>query len=108
MPTATIDQISEVQNKVLDSVQAFQDPIVNSVTQIVQAVEKYVPEIKIDALTDTFPSAQDLVDNNYKLANRVLDDSQKFVTELLNAVNPVTAKVVKPAQTPKATKKTAA
>lgn len=108
MPAATIDQLSEVQNKVLDSVQAFQDPILNSVKQIVEIVEKYVPEVKIGGLTDSLPSAQDVVDNNYKLAGRVLDDSQKFVNELLGAVQPVTDKVAKPAEAPKASKKAAA
>lgn len=107
MPAATIDQINEVQNKVLDSVQSFQEPVINTVKQIIEAVEKYVPEVKIDALTEQLPSAQDIVDNNYKLAGRVLDDSQKFVTELLGAVAPVTDKVVKPAQAPKAAKKAA-
>lgn len=108
MSTATIDQISEVQNKVLDSVQAFQDPLVNSVKQIVDIIEKYVPEVKIDGLTETLPTAQEIVDNNYKLAGRVLDDSQKFVSDLLGAVQPVTDKVIKASPAPKAAKKTAA
>lgn len=108
MPTATLDQISENQNKDLDSVQAFQEPVINSVKQIIDVVEKCVPKVKIDALAKQVPTAQDVVDNNFKLAGRVLDDSQKFVSELLGAVAPVTDKIVKPAQAPKASKKTAA
>lgn len=103
MSTTPIERLTEVQEKVVETVQSFHDPIVSNVKRAAEYMEQYVPEVPTERFTEALPTARELVDNHYKFAARLLDANHKLVTDILEAVEPVTEKVVKPS--PSATKK---
>lgn len=107
MATKSINQITDVQDKVIETVQSFQEPIVSTVKRAAEVAEKYVPEVDTERLTESLPSARDLLDANHKFATKLLDANHKFVTSIIDAVEPVTNKVVKTAPAAKSTKKAA-
>jgi hypothetical protein len=110
MPTTTLDRLTEIQDTVIDTVESFQQPVVDTVRRAVALVEERVPELPTDQLTAHLPTARELIDNQFAFAGRLLDASHQLTIAVLEAIEPVTDKVVKPVPVTKArttTKKTA-
>lgn len=109
MSTAVIERITEVQDKVLELYESAQKPAVDAVRKGVEALEQYVPQLPTDTLGGYVPTAREVVDNQFAFAEKLLRSSHEFVGALLQAVEPVTEKVVKPSPAPVArtTRKTA-
>jgi hypothetical protein len=103
MPTNTLDRLTTIQDKVVETVHGFQEPVVNTVKKVVDLVEQYVPEFPTERFAEGLPTARELIDNQYAFAGRLLKTNQEIVDAVLEAVEPVTEKVVKPA--PKTIKK---
>jgi hypothetical protein len=100
MPTAVIERITEVQDKVLELYESAQKPAVEAVRKGVEALERYVPRLPTDKLGEHLPTAREVVDNQFAFAEKLLRSSHEFVGSLLEAAEPVTDKVVKPAPSP--------
>jgi hypothetical protein len=90
---STISTLTDVQDKVLDTVTSTQEPIVNFVKKVVELAESRVPELKL-SINDNLPQAHELVELQFAFADKVLKNQHAFVNEILDAVKPVTDKVV--------------
>src|SRR5262245_23034826 len=101
----TTEKITEVEDQVLETIESTQEPVVNAVKKLVELGESRVPELKIK-LNDNLPQIHELVDLQFAFIEKVLKNQQKFVNEILDAIKPVTDKVVetKAAPKPKAAK----
>jgi hypothetical protein len=107
MSSPVIERLTEIQDKVVDTVVSFQDPVVDTVRKAVDTVEERIPEFPTDKVAAKLPTARELVDNQFDFANRMLKVSHDFVIAVLDAVEPVTDKVAKPAKPVSTTKKAA-
>jgi hypothetical protein len=105
MSTPVIERLTEIQDKVVESVSSFQDPVVETVRKAVDLAEERIPEFPTESVTAGVPTAREFVDNQFDFANRMLKVSHDFVISIIDAVEPVTVKVVKPAK-PVVAKKT--
>ncbi|WP_208029061.1 hypothetical protein [Rhabdothermincola sediminis] len=95
--STVIERLTELQDKVVESVTSFQEPVVETVRKAVDTVDERIPELPTDAITEKLPTARELVDNQFEFASRMLKVSHDFVLAILEAIEPVTEKVVKPA-----------
>jgi hypothetical protein len=89
-----IEQLNDLQSKVLDTVDAAQAPIVDAAKQVVDSVEGRVPEMPSIPAADQLPPVSQIVDNQFDFAMKVLDQQRAFIQALLDAVRPVSAKLV--------------
>lgn len=107
MSSSVIERLTEIQDKVVESVTSFQDPVVETVRKAVDTVEERIPELPTEKVTEKLPTARELVDNQFEFASRMLQVSHDFVVAILEAIEPVTEKVVKPAKPANTPKKAA-
>jgi hypothetical protein len=110
MATSSLARLTEAQDKVVETVESFQQPVVEAVRKAVVLVEDRVPEFPTETVTAKLPTARELVDSQFAFASRLLETSHQFALAMIDAVEPVTVKVVKaaPAKPRSTTKKTAA
>jgi cysteinyl-tRNA synthetase len=90
---STISTLTDVQDKVLETVTSTQEPVVNFVKKVVELAESRVPDLKI-SLNDNLPQITDIVELQFAFADKMLKNQHVFATELIAAVKPVTDKVV--------------
>jgi hypothetical protein len=91
--SSTITTLTDLQDKVLETVTSTQEPVVTFVKKVVELAESRVPELKL-SLNDNLPQLHELVELEFAFAEKVLKNQQTFANELLAAVKPVTEKVV--------------
>ena len=97
MPSPAVERLTEVQDKIVEAVASFQDPVVDTVRKGVDLVEERIPEFPTEKVTAQLPTAREIVDNQYEFATRLLKVSREFSLAVLGAMEPVTDKVVKAA-----------
>lgn len=109
MATETIERLTEAQDKVIETIESFQQPVVDAVRKAVDLVEDRVPDFPTEKVTAKLPTARELVDNQFAFASRLLETTHQLAVAVLDAAEPVTDKVVKatPAKPASATKKAA-
>jgi hypothetical protein len=109
MSSPTVERLTEVQDKIVEAVASFQDPVVETVRKAVAQVEERIPELPTEKITEKLPTARELVDNQFEFATRMLKVSHDFAIAVIDAVEPVTVKVVKaePAKAKATTRKAA-
>jgi hypothetical protein len=95
MTTPAVERLTEVQNKIVEAVASFQEPVVDTVRKGVELVEERIPEFPTDKVTAKLPTAREIVDNQYEFAGRMLKVSHDLTIAVLGALEPVTEKVVK-------------
>lgn len=100
MPSTATEKLTEVEDQVLDAISSTQEPVVSTVKKVVEITEARVPVLKI-RVNDNLPQIQELVDEGFTFAEKVLKSQHKFVNEILEALKPVTDKVVESKPTPK-------
>jgi hypothetical protein len=111
MPAATtLDRLTQTQDKVIETVESFQQPVVEAVRKAVDLVEDRLPELPTERLTAQLPTAREVVDNQFAFAARLLEATHQLTLAVLDAVEPVTDKVVRatPPSKARGTKKTTA
>jgi len=99
MSNAT-DKLTEVEDQVLESIVSTQEPVLTVVKKAVELTESRVPELKIK-LNENLPQIHELVDLQFSFAEKILQSQHKFVNDILEAIKPVTDKVVEVKATPK-------
>ena len=109
MTSPAVERLTEVQNKIVEAVASFQDPVVDTVRKGVDLVEERIPEFPTEKVTAKLPTAREVVENQYEFATRMLKVSHDFTLAVIGALEPVTDKVVKaePAKPKTATRKAA-
>jgi hypothetical protein len=108
MSSPTVERLTEVQDKIVEAVASFQEPVVETVRKAVAQVEERIPELPTEKVTEKLPTARELVDNQFEFATRLLKVSHDFAIAVIDAVEPVTVKVVKPEPTKAKTTRKAA
>src|SRR5664279_3111930 len=93
MTTTTISKLTDVQDKVFETVNSTQEPVVNFVKKVVELAESRVPDLKI-SLNDNLPQISEIVELQFAFAEKMLNNQHAFAKEILDAVKPVTDKVV--------------
>jgi hypothetical protein len=109
MSNPTVERLTEVQDKIVEAVASFQEPVVETVRKAVGLVDERIPELPTEKVAEKLPTARELVDNQFEFATRMLKVSHDFAIAVIDAVEPVTVKVVKaePAKTKTTTRKAA-
>ena len=92
-----IDRLESVQTRVLDAYVSAQEPVADAVTKVVELVEERIPQLPTERIGEAVPTARELADNQFAFASKMLDATQDLVVGVLDALEPVTTKVVKPA-----------
>jgi hypothetical protein len=95
MTSPAVERLTEVQDKIVEAVASFQDPVVDTVRKGVDLVEERIPELPAEKVTAKLPTAREVVENQYEFATRMLEVSRDFTLAVLGALEPVTDKVVK-------------
>jgi hypothetical protein len=109
MTTPAVERLTEVQDKIVEAVASFQEPVVDTVRKGVELVEERIPEFPTEKVTAKLPTAREIVDNQYEFAGRMLKVSHDLTIAIIGALEPVTDKVVKAAPSkPKTTTRKAA
>jgi hypothetical protein len=109
MTSPAVERLTEVQDKIVEAVASFQDPVVDTVRKGVDLVEQRIPEFPTEKVTAKLPTAREIVENQYEFATRMLKVSHQFTLAVIDAIEPVTEKVVKaePAKPKPTTRKAA-
>ena len=94
MPTERLDKI---QDQVMEFTGKVQEPVIDGLRNLTSKIEGRVPEVNLP-FSDKLPTASELIDNQFGFAQRVLDSTKKFATDVVEAGTPA----------PKTTKKAAA
>ena len=61
-------------------------------------VEERVPEFRTEKVAGKLPTAREIADNQYEFATRMAKVTHEFALAVIGALEPVTEKVVKPAE----------
>jgi hypothetical protein len=102
-------KLTKFEDKVLDSLTQVQESVVDGLRSVVSRIEGSVPDVTVP-YGDKLPTADDVVDNGFGFAEKVLFNQKHFADEVLVVTAPVRDKFTpeaKPASTKKATKKAA-
>ena len=95
MPSTTaIAKLTEVQDKVLETIDQVQEPIVSTVRDAAAKAESRMPELPALPFADKLPPADELVANQFAFAAKLLEQQKSFVEALLDAARPVSEKLV--------------
>lgn len=92
--STVLDQLTDLQTKLLDTIESVQEPVVDVVKQVADKVEGRVPELPAVPGADKLPPAGEFIDAQFDFAVKVLDQQRAFVQALLDAVRPVATKLV--------------
>ncbi len=106
MATAT-EQLTKVQDQILDTIASIQKPVVDAVTKVAERAETVVPEVPAVPGSDNLPTVDELIVNQFAFLEKLLSQQKDFTNALLTAIKPVSAKVVAEPK-PKVTKPKAA
>jgi hypothetical protein len=98
MTSPAVERLTEVQDKIVETVTSFQDPVVNTVRKGVDLVEERIPEFRTEKVAGKLPTAREIADNQYEFATRMAKVTHEFALAVIGALEPVTEKVVKPAE----------
>ena len=107
MANAT-EQITKVQDQILETLASIQKPVVDLVKKAAERAESVVPEVPAVPGTDRLPTVNELIVTQFAFAEKLLTQQKDFTNALLEAVKPVSDKVIvaeaKPKAKPAATK----
>ena len=78
MTTATIERLSEVQERVLEFVESVQEPIVTGVKNVIEFVDERLPELPELPYADEIPTTREFLTNQFAFADKMLKQNKKF------------------------------
>ena len=101
MPTTT-ETVTNVQEQILDALAKIQKPVVDAVQKLADKAESVVPS-SVPAVpgSDKLPDVNELVALQFVFAEKLLIQQKEFTNALLDAVKPISDKVVITEATPK-------
>jgi hypothetical protein len=89
MTTATIDRLSEVQERVLEFVESVQEPIVSTVKNVVEFVDERLPELPELPYAKDIPTTREFLTNQFSFADQMLKQNKKFSLAVSDATKPL-------------------
>ena len=89
--TATITgAVTGLQDQILDTITAVQDPIVEAVTQWAETASGFLPEDRPTLpFADQLPTLTDAVELSYGFAERLVQNQHEFASSLVEAFGPL-------------------
>jgi len=93
MSTA-ITKLSEIQEKALEVIEQVQEPVVGAVKTAAEKASEVVPELPTFPFGEGFPTPTEILANQYEFVLKVLEQQKKFADALIDAVAPVSTKLV--------------
>lgn len=93
MATAT-ETITKVQDQILDTLAAIQKPVLEAVTKLAEKAESVIPEVPAVPGAERLPTFDELIVNQFAFAEKVLTQQKDFTNDLIEAVKPVSDKLV--------------
>jgi hypothetical protein len=96
MSTAT-EQLTKVQDQILETLASIHKPIVDAVKSLADRAESVVPDVPAVPGTESLPTVDEIVINQFGFAEKLLEQQKEFTSALIEAVKPVADKVVTPA-----------
>lgn len=112
MTTATIERLSEVQERVLEFVGSVQEPIVSGMKNVVEFVDDRLPELPELPYAKEIPTTREFLTNQFAFADKMLKQNKKFSLAMSDAAKPLevqlhrTPKAAAPKATASKAKKT--
>jgi len=100
MTTATIERLSEVQERVLEFVESVQEPIVSGMKNVVEFVDDRLPELPELPYAKDIPTTREFLTNQFSFADKMLKQNKKFSLAMSDAAKPLEVQLHR---TPKAT-----
>jgi hypothetical protein len=88
MPIAT-EQITKVEDQLLETLTKLQTPVIDAVKTVVEKVESRIPEVPG---ADNFPDLDELVQSQFAFVEKLIANQKAFATALIEAVKPATPK----------------
>ena len=90
MATAT-EMITALEDQVLETVKQTQDAVVKAVSTWAEAGKNIVPELPPLPFSDQLPAVNEIVENAFAFADRLLKAQREFANAVLEAAKPVLA-----------------
>jgi hypothetical protein len=101
--------VTDASDQALDATKRVQEFAIETLSSISEAVEPYVPELReYIPFADNLPSPKQLVSAYFDLAEKWMKSQRDYSIGLLEAIAPVTDKVLPGAKTRKTGSKSAA
>jgi hypothetical protein len=95
--------ITEAQDRVLDTVKQIENVVVSGVATAAESIGSYIPGT-LPKMTwiSRFPAPADMVNAYFSFAEGVMESNRHYALALLDAVRPVTTKILPASMTHKA------
>jgi hypothetical protein len=105
--------VADAGEQALDATKKVQSSVISAVSQVSETVADYVPDLKgVLPFLDRLPAPKDLATAYFDFAGKFLDAQRDYTMALIDAMSPVTEKILpKPKArktTPKSSTKRAA
>jgi hypothetical protein len=102
-----MDTITKVEDQIVDTIKAAQEPTVDVVRRVAEFVDDLLPEDRPELpYAEQLPSPAEVVENAYAFAQTLLDLNHQFAKALLDAASPLLGTQA-PAKPVRSTKKAA-
>lgn len=95
-----LTSVTEIEDRVVDTVRSIQHPVVDYVRKSVERAEGRLPKL---AYPENLPKPGEVVDSQINFAKALLDAQREFLTELVDAVAPLVQPEGEPAAESEAT-----
>ena len=87
--TTTMNTLQRWQDRYLESMARWEEPVVRFTGKAADSVAKYVPERPGWSFLAEVPSVTEVVGNQVKFRRRVVDEQAAFVRKMMRATQPV-------------------
>ena len=88
--SAIADNITSLEDQILDALTAAQDPIVEALGQVVETVNGFLPEERPTVpFADQLPTLDELVELSYGFAEKLLQRQHELAKAVVDAVAPL-------------------
>jgi hypothetical protein len=91
MGTQLTKQVDEATDQVISVIEQVQEAAASAVNTVSEAVAKYLPEF---GLGEMLLQPEDAVESSFKNSNKFLDAGRKAALGFIDAVSPITEKVM--------------
>lgn len=84
-----LNEVNEIEGKVVDTVRSIQRPVVDYVRKGVDLAEGLLPTLPKATYLQNLPDPAEVVSSQIDFAKALLDAQRDFVTEIIQAVSPL-------------------
>ena len=88
--TVVLDKLTDVQTNVVETISLVKEPVVKSVTAVVDFVIELIPTIPTLPFAEQIPTPIEVVNNQYKFAKSVIDTNKDIALAVAKAAAPLT------------------